>query len=84
MRKKLVESKVNIMLKSLQEDMQSGKLDGGDIWLYITDNTNLIELSQKEENDATITVALSSFLAGVKWTLESIRIDDDDLVDIDE
>ena len=81
MRKKFTEQAINTVLKSIQDDMKSGQLDGGDVWRYITDNTNLIGLSEKTENDPTITVALSAFFAGIKWSLECIRIDDDDLVD---
>lgn len=84
MRKKIAEEAANNVLRTIQNDMKSGELDGGAVWHYITDNTNIIELSQKKDHDPTTTVALSAFFAGIKWCLECIRFDEDDLVDDDE
>lgn len=84
MRKRFKDEAINTVLQSIQNDMSSGELDGGAVWQYITDNTNLIKLAESKDNDPTMTVALSAFFAGVRWSLECIRVDDEDLVDDDE
>lgn len=48
-------------------------IDGGFIWQYINDNTNIKELLQMD-GDKAVTVSIAAFFAGMKFTLENIDI----------
>lgn len=81
--KKFTDAAIAKMTDTIQEDLVSGKMDGGDVWGYIEANTNIIEQMKKTGNNP-IAIALSGFIAGLKWSLECIRIEDEDLVDDNE
>lgn len=73
---------VNETMEAIQNDILSGKLDGADIWQYIMNNTNLNEEMKKPGTDKAMTAALSGFLAGIRWGLECIQFDTDDMEEV--
>ena len=75
---------VNETMEAIQRDISSGKLDGAYVWQYITSNTNINEIMKKPEIDKSMAVALSAFMAGIRWSLECIQFDVDDMIEIED
>ena len=70
----MTEENIKALLKEAQEN-----LDGGFIWHYINESTNLTELleASKDTDDKIISVSMAAFFAGMKFTLENIDIKDE-------
>ncbi len=83
MRQRITTEAINKVLAEIQDDMKNDLIDGNAIWKYITDNTNLIKLSETTDYDQMDIFVFSAFFAGIKSGLESIRLDEGDLVNED-
>ena len=58
-------------IKDLLRQAQAN-LDGGFVWQYVNQNTNVNDLLQTIEGDPLVTVSIAAFFAGMKYTLENL------------
>ena len=55
----------------LIQEAQSN-LDGGMVWQYITNNTNIEEIAKQPGTDSIVAVGMAAFYAGMKFALENV------------
>ena len=65
----------------IQKAIDSGEINSENVWRYIADNTNIVEQAANKNAKG---IKLSIFFAGIKWALECIRVEDEDLVLADD
>lgn len=62
-------------IKTLLQQAQAN-LDGGFVWEYINETTNMKDLLKTIEGDPLVTVSIAAFFAGMKFALENLDIHD--------
>lgn len=69
---KLTPENIDRLLREAQQN-----IDGGFIWQYMEENTNIKELLTAPGNNTAVSVAMAGFFAGMRFALENIDFEEE-------